>query len=333
MARELTYRDALREAIELEMRRDNRVFIMGEDIAAYGGAYAVTKGLVDEFGEKRVRDTPLSEEAIVGAGIGAAMVGLRPIVELMTINFSLLAMDQIINNASKIRYMSGGQFTVPLVIRMPGGGGAQRGAQHAQSLEPWYAHSPGLMVVMPSTPRDAKGLLTAAIREENPVIFIEHELLYTIKGEVPEGEFVLPLSKSEVKRPGKDVTLVSYSRMLLVCLQAAEELAKEGIDVEVIDLRTIRPLDLDPVLASVRKTNRAVVVEEGWGTYGIGAGLASLIYEMAFDFLDAPIERVAGADVPMPYAINLERLALPGKDDVIRALRKVTGRAPAATAS
>lgn len=333
MARELTYRDALREAIELEMRRDGRVFIMGEDIAAYGGAYAVTKGLVDEFGEKRVRDTPLSEEAIVGAGIGAAMVGLRPIVELMTINFSLLAMDQIINNASKIRYMSGGQFTVPLVIRMPGGGGAQRGAQHAQSLEPWYAHAPGLMVVMPSTPRDAKGLLTAAIREENPVIFIEHELLYTVKGEVPEGEFVLPLAKSEVKRPGKDVTLVSYSRMLLLCLQAAEDLTKEGVDVEVIDLRTIRPLDLDPVLASVQKTNRAVVVEEGWGTYGIGAGLASLVYEMAFDFLDAPIVRVAGADVPMPYAINLERLALPGKDDIIRAVRRVTGRAPAAAAS
>ncbi|MGQ9674827.1 MAG: pyruvate dehydrogenase complex E1 component subunit beta [Chloroflexota bacterium] len=333
MARELTYRDALREAIELEMRRDGRVFIMGEDIAAYGGAYAVTKGLVDEFGEKRVRDTPLSEEAIVGAGIGAAMVGLRPIVELMTINFSLLAMDQIINNASKIRYMSGGQFTVPLVIRMPGGGGAQRGAQHAQSLEPWYAHAPGLMVVMPSTPRDAKGLLTAAIREENPVIFIEHELLYTVKGEVPEGEFVLPLAKSEVKRPGKDVTLVSYSRMLLLCLQAAEDLTKEGVDVEVIDLRTIRPLDLDPVLASVQKTNRAVVVEEGWGTYGIGAGLASLIYEMAFDFLDAPIVRVAGADVPMPYAINLERLALPGKDDIIRAVRRVLGRAPAAAAS
>lgn len=329
MARELTYRDALREAIQLEMRRDDRVFIMGEDIAAYGGAYAVTKGLVDEFGEKRVRDTPLSEEAIVGAAIGAAMVGLRPIVELMTINFSLLAMDQIINNASKIRYMSGGQFTVPVVIRMPGGGGAQRGAQHAQSLEPWYAHSPGLMVVMPSTPRDAKGLLTAAIREENPVIFIEHELLYATRGEVPEGEFVLPLAKSEVKRPGEDVTLVSYSRMLLLALQAAEELAKEGIDVEVVDLRTIRPLDLEPILASVQKTNRAVVVEEGWRTYGIGAGLASLIYEFAFDHLDAPIERVAGADVPMPYAINLERLALPSKDDIIAAVRRVTGRSTA----
>lgn len=322
MARELTYRDALREALQLEMRRDDRVFIMGEDIAAYGGAYAVTKGLVDEFGDKRVRDTPLSEEAIVGTAIGAAMVGLRPIVELMTINFSLLAMDQIINNASKIRYMSGGQFTVPIVIRMPGGGGAQRGAQHAQSLEPWYAHSPGLMVVMPSTPRDAKGLLTAAIREDNPVIFIEHELLYATKGDVPEGEFVLPLAKSEVKRTGEDVTLVSYSRMMLLALQAAEELAKEGIDVEVVDLRTIRPLDLDPVIASVQKTNRAVVVEEGWRTYGIGAGLASLIYEFAFDYLDAPIERVAGADVPMPYAANLERLALPGKDDIIAAVRR-----------
>lgn len=333
MARELTYRDALREAIELEMGRDERVFIMGEDIAAYGGAYAVTKGLVDKFGEKRVKDTPLSEEVIVGAAIGSAMIGLRPIVELMTINFSLLAMDQIINNAAKIRYMSGGQVTVPLVIRMPGGGGAQRGAQHAQSLEPWYAHSPGLMVVMPSNPADAKGLLTSAIRDINPVIFIEHELLYPMRGEVPEGEYLVPLAKSEVKRRGRDVTLVSYSRMLVQSLQAADDLAKEGIDVEVIDLRTIRPLDLDPILESVQKTNRVVVAEEGWGTYGTGAGLSSLIYEHAFDWLDAPIQRVAGADVPMPYAANLERLALPGKDDILQAVRRVVGRPMAAAAS
>jgi pyruvate dehydrogenase E1 component beta subunit len=326
MTRIITYRDALYEALESEMRRDDSVFLMGEDIAGYGGAYTVTKGLFDEFGEKRVRDTPLSEEVIAGAAIGAAMVGLRPVVEIMTVNFSLLALDQIVNNAAKIRYMSGGQFTVPMVIRMPGGGGAQRGAQHSQSLEPWYAHSPGLMVVMPSSPADAKGLLTASIREQNPVIFIEHELLYPTRGEVPEGEYVIPLAKSEIKRQGKDVTIVSYSRMLLVALQAAEELANNGIDCEVIDLRTIRPLDLDPILLSLKKTNRMVVAEEGWGTYGIGAGLASLIYEQGFDDLDGPIVRVAGADVPMPYAANLERLALPQKTDIIAAVHQALGK-------
>lgn len=322
MARELSYREALREALQLEMRRDDRVLVMGEDIAAYGGAYAVTKGLIDEFGEKRVRDTPLAEEVVVGAAIGAAMVGLRPVVELMTINFSLLAMDQIINTAAKVRYMSGGQFTVPVVIRMPGGGGAQRGAQHSQSLEPWYAHSPGLMVVMPSNPADAKGLLASAIREENPVVFIEHEMLYALRGDVPEGEYLLPLGSSAVKRKGQHATVVSYSRMLNLALEAASDLSRDGIEVEVIDLRTIRPLDLDPVLESVHKTNRAVVVEEGWKTYGIGAGLASLVYEMAFDDLDAPIERVAGADVPMPYAKNLESLAMPSKADIVLAVRR-----------
>ncbi|MCL5958086.1 MAG: pyruvate dehydrogenase complex E1 component subunit beta [Chloroflexi bacterium] len=325
MARELTYREALREALREEMMRDERVFIMGEDIAAYGGAYAVTKGLVDEFGEKRVRDTPLSEEAVVGSAIGAAMVGLRPVVELMTVNFGLLAMDQIVNNAAKMRYMFGGNVTVPIVIRMPGGGGTQRGAQHSQSLEPWFAHTPGLKVVMPATPYDAKGLLKASIRDVDPVIFIEHELLYRIRGEVPEDDTVVPLSLCDVKRRGKDVTLVTYSFMLHLALDAARELEHEGVDVEVIDLRTIRPLDLDTILESVRKTHHVVTLEEGWRTYGISAGLDSLIYEHAFDELDAPIERVAGADVPMPYAANLEKLAIPSRDDIVAAVRKVLG--------
>lgn len=326
MTRELTYREALREALREEMIRDERVFIMGEDIAAYGGAYAVTKGLVNEFGEKRVRDTPLSEEAIVGSAIGAAMIGLRPIVELMTVNFGLLAMDQIVNNAAKMRYMFGGNVTVPIVIRMPGGGGTQRGAQHSQSLESWFAHTPGLKVVMPATPYDAKGLLKSSIRDIDPVIFLEHELLYRIKGEVPEDDTVVPLSLCDVKRRGNDVTLVTYSFMLYLALEAARELEGEGVGVEVIDLRTVRPLDLDTILQSVRKTHRVVTLEEGWRTYGISAGLDSLIYEYAFDDLDAPIERVAGADVPMPYAANLEKLAIPSREDVLAAIRKVLGK-------
>ncbi len=323
--RTITYRDALREAIREEMLRDERVFIMGEDIAGYGGTYAVSKGLFEEFGEKRVRDTPLAEEVITGAAIGAAINGLRPILEIITINFSLLASDMIINNAAKFRYMFGGQPSVPLVIRMPGGGGAQRGAQHSQMLESLYAHIPGLKVVMPATPYDAKGMLKSAVRDPDPVIFIEHELLYNVKGEVPdEGvEFTVPLNRGEVKREGRHVTLVTFSRMLHVTLQAAEDLAREGIEAEVIDLRSVRPIDIDLLVDSVKKTNRIVIAEEGWKYYGTGQALAALIYEFAFDYLDAPIQHVTGADVPMPYSKPLERAALPNKGDVVKAVKAI----------
>ena len=258
------------------MRRDERVYILGEDIAGYGGTYAVTKGLFEEFGEKRVKDTPLAEEIIIGTAIGSALAGLRPIAELMTINFSLLASDLIINSVAKFRYMFGGQPSIPMVIRMPGGGGAQRGAQHSQMLETMYAHIPGLKVVMPATPYDAKGMLKSAIRDDDPVLFVEHELLYSVKGEVPdEGEeYTVPLNRGIVRREGNDVTLVTFSRMVHICMQAAEELAKEGIEAEVIDLRSIRPIDLDLVLDSLRKTNRVVVAEEGWKYYGTGQGVA-----------------------------------------------------------
>ena len=323
--RTVTFRDALREAIREEMLRDERVFIMGEDIAGYGGTYAVTKGLIDEFGEKRVRDTPLAEEVITGAGIGAALNGLRPIVEIMTINFSLLATDQIINSAAKMHYMFGGQPTVPIVFRMTVGGGAQRGAQHSQMLESFYAHIPGLKVVIPATPYDAKGLLKSAIRDPNPVLFFEHELLYNLKGELPDEneEYTLPLVRGEVKREGQHVTIVSFSRMVHVCLQVAEDLAKEGIEAEVIDLRSLRPLDIDLILDSVKKTNRVVVAEEGWKYYGTGQGLSALIYEHGFDYLDAPIQHIHGADVPMPYSKPLERLAIPRKEDVVNAARAI----------
>lgn len=323
--RTITYRDALREAIAEEMRRDDRVYIMGEDIAGYGGTYAVTKGLFEEFGEKRVKDTPLAEEIIIGTAIGSAIGGLRPIAELMTMNFSLLASDLIINSAAKFRYMFGGQPSIPMVIRMPGGGGAQRGAQHSQMLESMYAHIPGLKLVMPATPYDAKGMLKSAIRDEDPILFVEHELLYSVKGEVPdEGEeYTVPLNRGIVRREGKDVTLVTFSRMMHICLQAAEELAKEGIDAEVIDLRSIRPIDLDLVLDSLRKTNRVVVAEEGWKYYGTGQGIAALIYEHGFDWLDAPIGHVTGKDVPMPYSKSLEQLALPARNDVIAAVKAI----------
>jgi pyruvate dehydrogenase E1 component beta subunit len=321
----ITYREALREAIREEMQRDERVFIMGEDIAGYGGTYAVTKGLFEEFGEKRVRDTPLAEEVITGTGIGAALGGLRPIIELMTINFSLLAFDQIVNQAAKFRYMFGGQTQLPFVVRMPSGGGAQRGAQHSQMLESLFGHIPGLKVVMPATPYDAKGMLKSAVRDPDPVIFIEHELLYNIKGEVPdEGvEYTVPLDRGELKREGTHVTIVTFSRTLHISLQAAEDLAKEGIEAEVLDLRSIRPIDIDLILDSVEKTNRVVIAEDGWKYYGTGQGIASLIYEYAFDYMDAPIQQVTGADVPMPYAKVLERAALPRKDDVIDAVKAI----------
>src|SRR5215469_4822001 len=302
--RTIMYRDALREAIAEEMRRDERVYIVGEDIAGYGGTYGVTKGLFEEFGEKRVKDSPLAEEVIIGTAIGSALGGLRPIAELMTENFSLLASDQIINSLAKFRYMFGGQPKLPVTIRMPGGGGAQRGAQHSQMLESLYAHIPGLKVVMAATPYDAKGMLKAAIRDDDPVLFVEHELLYNVKGEVPDEaeDYTVPLNRGEIRREGRDVTLVTFSRMVHICLQAAEDLAKEGIEAEVIDLRSIRPVDLDLVLDSVRKTNRVVVAEEGWKYFGTGQGVAAMIYEYGFDWLDAPIGHVNGKDVPMPYS-------------------------------
>ncbi|HYK85658.1 MAG TPA: alpha-ketoacid dehydrogenase subunit beta [Ktedonobacteraceae bacterium] len=323
--RTMTYRDALREAIREEMLRDERVFIMGEDIAGYGGTYAVTKGLIEEFGEKRVRDTPLAEEVITGAAIGAALGGLRPILEIMTINFSLLATDMLINNAAKMRYMFGGQPSVPLVVRTPAGGGAQRAAQHSQMFESLYAHVPGLKVVMPATPYDVKGMLKSAVRDPDPVLFIEHELLYNVKGEVPdEGvEYLVPLNRGEVKREGRDVTIISFSRLLHVALQAAEDLANEGIEAEVIDLRSIRPVDIDLLVDSVKKTNRVVIAEEGWKYYGTGQGLAALIYEHAFDYMDAPIQHVTGADVPMPYSKALERAAIPKKGEIVAAAKAI----------
>ena len=326
--RTLTYRDALREGIREEMLRDERIFILGEDIAGYGGTYAVSKGLFEEFGEKRVRDTPLAEEAITGAAIGAALAGLRPILELMTVNFSLLASDLLVNSAAKFHYMFGGQPQIPLVVRMPGGGGAQRGAQHSQMLESWYAHIPGLKVVMPATPYDAKGMLKSAVRDPNPVLFIEHELLYNVKGEVPdEGvDYMVPLNRGEIKREGHHVTIITFSRMLHVTLQAAEELAKEGIEAEVIDLRSIRPIDIDLILDSVKKTNRVVIAEEGWKYYGTGQGLAALIYEFAFDYMDAPIQHINGADVPMPYSKVLERAALPNKSNVVNVVKAIVPR-------
>ena len=324
--RVITYRDALREAIREEMQRDESVYILGEDIAGYGGTYSVTKGLFEEFGEKRVKDTPLAEEVISGAAIGSALVGLRPICEIMTMNFSLLASDQIINTAAKFLYMFSGQTHIPIVFRMPGGGGAQRGAQHSQFFEGLYAHVPGLKVVMPGTPYDAKGMLKSAIRDNDPVIFVEHELLYSVKGEVPdEGvEYTVPLNRGDVKREGKDVTIVTFSRMVHISLQAAEELAKEGIEAEVIDIRSIRPIDLDLIIESVKKTNRVVVAEEGWKYYGTGQGIAAMIYEHAFDYLDAPIGHVTGKDVPMPYSKPLEQAALPTRADVIAAVKAIT---------
>jgi pyruvate dehydrogenase E1 component beta subunit len=323
--RVITYRDALREAIREEMLRDQRVFILGEDIAGYGGTYAVSKGLVEEFGEKRVRDTPLAEEVITGAAIGAALGGLRPILEIMTINFSLLASDLLVNSAAKMRYMFGGQVAMPLVVRTPAGGGAQRAAQHSQMFESWYAHIPGLKVVMPATPYDVKGMLKSAVRDPDPVLFIEHELLYNVKGEVPdEGvEYLVPLNRGEVKREGHDVTIITFSRMLHVVLQAAEDLAQAGIDAEVIDLRSIRPIDIDLIVDSVQKTNRVVIAEEGWKYYGTGQGLAALIYEHAFDYMDAPIKHVTGADVPMPYSKVLERAAIPRKGEIIEAVKAI----------
>ena len=309
MAR-IAYRDALREALREEMIRDPRVLILGEEVGVWGGTYAVTRGLYDEFGRKRVIDTPIAEEVIVGAAIGAAMGGLRPVAEIMTINFSLLAMDQIVNNMAKIRFMFGGQMTIPMVVRTPAGWG-QLAATHSQSFESWFAHIPGLTVVVPSTPYDAKGLLKTAIRSENPVMFIEHARLYGVKGEVPEGEYTVPMGIPDVKRQGRDVTIVTYSRMVHVALGAADALAKDGIECEVVDLRTLRPLNLAPVYGSVEKTHRAFVLEEDWTTCGMGAEIAARIAHDRFDYLDAPVERLGQVEAPVPYARNLEALMFP----------------------
>jgi pyruvate dehydrogenase E1 component beta subunit len=305
----LTYRDALNAALREEMQRDDNVFLMGEEVAEYDGAYKVSRGLLKEFGARRVIDTPISELGFTGIGVGAAMVGLRPVIEMMTMNFALLAIDQIVNAAAKVRYMSGGQIGCPLVFRGPGGAALQLGAQHSQAFESWYAHIPGLKVVMPATPADAKGLLKSAIRDDNPVIFIEGEMLYNQKGEVPDGECVVPLGKADIKRPGKDVTIICHSKTVAPALNAAKSLSDEGIDAEVIDLRTIRPLDEEAILASVAKTNRVVVAEEGWGFAGVGAQVVDLIQREAFDDLDAPVIRVHQADVPMPYNKHLEKAA------------------------
>jgi pyruvate dehydrogenase E1 component beta subunit len=313
-------REALRDAMAEEMRNDEAVFVMGEDVGVFQGAFKVTEGLLDEFGEKRVRDTPISENTIVGTGVGAAMAGLRPIVELMTVNFSLLAMDQIVNHAAAIPYMFGGQVRVPLVIRMPGGGGHQLGPTHSHSLEAMYLQIPGLVVACPSTPADAKGLLKAAIRDDNPVIFIEHESLYGSRGEVLENGEILEFGKAAVRREGSEVTIVGILRMAETAEEAAKTLANEhGAEAEVIDPRTLRPLDLDTILESVRKTNRAVIVEEGWPHGGVGANLAALIQEQAFDNLDAPVQRVTGADVHMPYSKRLEQAAIPHAEHVVSA--------------
>lgn len=318
---DLTYREAIRQTLREALQEDERVFLIGEDIGAYGGAYGVTKGLLGEFGEERVKDSPIAESVLVGAGIGAAMAGLRPIVEIMTINFSLLASDQIINVAAKVHYMSGGQVAVPLIIRTVSGGGSQLAATHSQCLEGWYAQVPGLKVVAPATPYDARGLLKTALRDNNPVMFVEHSLLYGQKGPVPEEDYAVPFGQADIKREGKDVTIVAYLRMVHVALQAAEELAKEGIDAEVVDLRCLRPFDRDTVTASVEKTHRAVVIDEGWMTGAFGAEVASSIMTDAFDDLDAPVARVAGKEVPIPYNRELEQVAIPGPQDVIEAAK------------
>ena len=322
----MTYREALNLALREEMRRDPRVFVIGEEVGLYEGAYKVTQGLLKEFGAQRVVDTPIAESGFTGVGIGAAMVGLRPVVEMMTFNFALVAVDQIVNTAAKIHYMSGGQYRVPLVIRGPGGPAAQLGAQHSQSMESYFYHVPGLKVVRPTTPMDAKGLLKAAIRDDNPVIFIESETLYNVKGEVPEDpEFLIPLGRAIVRREGTDVTLVAYMGMMYRAMEVAEELAPEGISVELVDPRTLRPMDAETIIGSVRKTHRAVVVEAGAGFAGMGSEIASFITERAFDDLDAPVERVTGANAPMPYARNLERLKTPSKEKIAAAVRRVCG--------
>lgn len=323
MAR-ITMRQAITDALREEMNRDETVFIMGEEVGVWGGTYAVTRGFYDEFGEKRVRDTPISEMVIGGAAVGAAMNGLRPVAEFMTINFAFVGFDSIVNHAAKVHYMFGGQFKVPLVFRAPGGGGRQLGATHSHTPDAIFAHFPGLKVVSPGTPYDAKGLLKSAIRSDDPILFIEHATLYQQRGEVPEDEeYTVPIGKSDVKREGSDVTIVSYAQGLQISLKAAEKLAKDGIEADVVDLRTLRPLDMEPVINSFKKTFKAVVVEEGYGSYGVGAEIVARIQEEGFDYLDAPIKRVSQLEAPLPYSQELEQSALINPDRVVEAVKEI----------
>ncbi len=322
---EITYREAVRRGLQEALDGDERVFILGEDIGNYGGAYAVTKGFLEQYGPKRIKDTPISESVIVGCGAGAAMAGLRPVVELMTINFSLLALDQIVNHATKVRYMSGGQLNSPLILRTVTGGGGGMAATHSQSLEGWFATLPGLKVAVPATPYDALGMLRQAFLEEDPVLFAEHSLLYRLRGEVPDEPYTVPFGQASVQRRGDGVTLVAYSRMVHVALDAAQVLADRGVEAEVIDLRSLRPLDMETVYESVRKTNRALVVEEAWRTGGFGAEVAAQIQEACFDSLDAPVARVGGEEVPQPYALSLEKAAIPDAQKVLDTLARVVG--------
>ena len=319
----ITYREALNQALRDEMQRDDRVFLMGEEVGEYQGAYKVSKGLLEEFGEMRVVDTPITELGFAGVGVGAAMVGLRPVIEFMTWNFALLALDQVVNAAAKLLSMSGGQYNVPIVFRGPNGAALQLSAQHSQAWEGWLAHIPGLKVVAPGTPYDAKGLLKSAIRDDNPVIVLEGEMLYNTKGEVPDGDYTIPIGRAQVKRAGDHCTLVTYGKMVLVAQQAADALAKENISVEIIDLLTLRPMDVETIATSVRKTNRAVVLEEGWEICGIGAQVVDYIQRDCFDDLDSPVVRVHQADVPMPYAKNLEKAAKPDLAKTVAAIKKV----------
>src|SRR5512143_1379071 len=319
----ITMREAISQALWEEMERDPAVFILGEEVGVWGGSYAVTRGFYDHFGGERVRDTPIAEAGIIGAAIGAALVGERPVAELMTINFAFAAMDHIVNEAAKLHYMFAGQFMLPLVIRTVGGGGRQLGATHSQTPDAVFAHFPGLKVVAPGTPADAKGLLKSAIRSNGPVLFIEHATMYQVRGDVPDGDYTIPIGTAKTQREGTDVTIVTYSKGLELSLKAADELAKQGISAEVVDLRSLRPLDMDPVIASFRKTNRAVIVEEGWKSYGVGSEVGSRIYETAFDYVDAPIKRVAQDEVPLPYNRSLEQMALPQVEDVIVAVKEV----------
>jgi len=319
----ITMREAISQALMEEMDRDPSVFIMGEEVGVWGGTYAVTKGFYDKYGPERVKDTPIAENAIVGGAIGAAMVGQRPIAELMTINFAFSAMDYIVNQAPKLRYMFGGQFKVPMVVRAVGGGGRQLGATHSQTPDVVFAHFPGLKVVSPGTPEDAKGLLKSAIRSDDPILFIENATMYQVRGEVPEEEYTIPIGVSKVQRAGSDATIVTYAKGLELSMKAADQLAKEGIQAEIVDLRSLRPLDMGPVLESFKKTNRAVIVEEGWKSYGVGSEVASRIYKEAFDYVDAPILRVAQKEVPLPYNRTLEQSALPQVPDIVAAVKEV----------
>jgi pyruvate dehydrogenase E1 component beta subunit len=328
---EKLYRAALREALVEEMERDPSIFLIGEDIGVFGGAYRVTEGLLDRFGPMRVVDAPIAEEVIVGCGIGAAMTGLRPVVEMMTINFSLVAFDQIVQNAAKVHYMFGGEVTVPLVIRMPGGAGHQLSSQHSHSFEVLYGLIPGLIVVAPTTPEDAKGMLKAAIRTDNPVMFLESMSLYNLRGEVPDADYTTPLGRAAVRRSGSDLTIVAVSRQAVLATIASQKLEEEDVDAEVIDLRSIRPIDWRTITESVRRTSRCLVVEEGWPTYGVGAEIAAGVQERCFDYLDAPVRRMGGAEVPMPYNRELERASIPSAEDISGAALRVVGKRAAAT--